>query len=89
MTHPNKNNRQKWKYPDLASARQPVPVLDDIHIPSFHILPDISEDEINFDIDSDCTEETSSPSLFNQNELNDLIRDLRLSKEASELLASR
>ena len=37
----------------------------------------------------DYTAETSSPSLFNQNELNDLIRDLSLSKEASELLASR
>lgn len=32
---------------------------------------------------------TSAPQLFSQNELNDLIRDLNLSKQASELLASR
>jgi len=92
ITGINKNNHQKWKYPDLAYARRPVPVLDNIQIPSFHILQDISEDEIptsNFDIDSDYTAETSSLNLFNQNELNDLIRNLSLSKETSELLASR
>ena len=78
ITRINKNNRQKRKYPDLASARRPVPVLDDIHIPLFHILRDITEDEMstgNFDIYSDYTAETSNPSLFNQNELNDLIFD--------------
>ena len=77
ITGINKNNRQKWKYSDLASARRPVSVLDDIHIHSFHILQDISEDEMPtsiFDINSDYTAETSSPSLFNQNELNDLIQ---------------
>ena len=43
----------------------------------------------NFDIDSDYTAETWSPNLFNQNELNDLIKDFSLSKEASELLDFR
>ena len=32
---------------------------------------------------------TMRPQCFNQAELNDLVRDLSLSKEASELLASR
>ncbi|KAI6650066.1 hypothetical protein LOD99_6281 [Oopsacas minuta] len=39
--------------------------------------------------DADFQDPSSEPSLFNQPELNDLIRDLDLSKASSELLASR
>ena len=38
---------------------------------------------------SDYEENMSTPQQFSQEELNDLIRDLKLSKLASELLASR
>ncbi|KAI5696331.1 hypothetical protein M8J76_008968 [Diaphorina citri] len=55
----------------------------------------LSDDELpsTYDSEGDCEEyseeNTSSPQQFNQLELNDLIRDLNLSKLASELLASR
>ncbi|CAI9716317.1 Hypothetical predicted protein [Octopus vulgaris] len=41
------------------------------------------------DSDFDCFESAIEPKLFNQDELSDLIRDLNLSKESAELLASR
>ncbi|KAF2899354.1 hypothetical protein ILUMI_06819, partial [Ignelater luminosus] len=39
--------------------------------------------------ESEYAGETSAPQLFSQNELSDLIRDQNLSKQATELLASR
>ncbi|GBP69798.1 hypothetical protein EVAR_51961_1 [Eumeta japonica] len=39
--------------------------------------------------DSDFEYDLKAPELFNQTDLNDLIRDLGLSKSASEILASR
>ena len=44
------------------------------------------QDDLN---DNDFVPKSSEPILFNQEELSDLIRDLNLSKESSELLASR
>jgi len=66
-------------------------------IPSFQQLPAISEGEFHFsDISCNTDRESNSdygtssnPQRFNQTELSDLIRDLCLSKEASEFLASR
>lgn len=66
-------------------------------IPTFHHLPELCEDAYCLsDQNSDTTEDDSGfetissiPQCFNQDELNDLTRDLNLSKEASELLASR
>ncbi|GBP18274.1 hypothetical protein EVAR_9117_1 [Eumeta japonica] len=39
--------------------------------------------------DSDFEYDLKAPELFNQTDLNDLIRDLGLSKSASEILASK
>ncbi|CAH1113490.1 unnamed protein product [Psylliodes chrysocephalus] len=39
--------------------------------------------------DSDLEGMSNEPKCFSQNELDDLVRDLNLSKQASELLASR
>ena len=52
------------------------------------------QDDDNQDLDfslPSCSNETTSktPDTFNQGELNDLVRDLCLSKESAELLASR
>ena len=52
------------------------------------------EDDDNQDLDfslPSCSNETTNktPDTFNQGELNDLVRDLCLSKESTELLASR
>ena len=89
--------RDKISYPNLHSARTPVPHDDSMPppVPPLHGLDttDSSTDEHNSDglissnyTDSDTTED---PILFSQKHLNDLIRDLCLSKEKAELLASR
>lgn len=94
----NRKNRHKWTYPDLPSARRPVPHSEEIPIPIFQTLPDISKEEFELfenishstdDSDSDYEGVSTIPQLFNQDELSDLARELNLSKEASELLASR
>ena len=60
-------------------------------------LPGSEEDQASV-LSTDSSEDTVSdvgfspsslPQLFSQGELNDLIRDIYLSKESSELLASR
>ena len=96
ITGINRNNRSKWTYPDLLSARRPILHSEEVPIPTFLQLPELCEDEHcasnSFDtnkVDSDYEGEASIPQQFNQDELNDLTRDLNLSKETSELLASR
>ena len=89
--------RDKITYPNLDSARTPVPHDDSMPppVPPLHGLDttDSSTDKHNSDglissnyTDSDTTED---PILFSQKHLNGLIRDLCLSKEKAELLASR
>jgi hypothetical protein len=39
------NNRDKWSYPDLPSARRRVPHSDLVPVPPFCELPQLSEDE--------------------------------------------
>nr|CAI5823868.1 unnamed protein product [Callosobruchus analis] len=41
----NRNNRHQWTYPNLDSAIRPIPHSDEIPIPTFHELPDISDNE--------------------------------------------
>lgn len=96
ITGINKNNHKKWYYPDLASARRPIPHSDEVPIPTFHLLPELCKDECTLDLpsetcdgESDFEGTSSFPQRFNQDEVSDLARDLNLSKEASELLASR
>ena len=50
---------------------------------------DVSFEEQDDVHDNDFVPKSFEPILFNQEELSDLIRDLILSKESSELLASR
>lgn len=99
ITGINRNNRSKWTYPDLDSARRPCPHSDEVPIPAFSCLPELSENESHMSVDTQANRSDESDSdfvgpstaaqNFNQHELNDLIRDLNLSKESSELLASR
>ncbi|ESO01734.1 hypothetical protein HELRODRAFT_174719 [Helobdella robusta] len=94
LTGINRKNRSSLEYPDLQSARRPVAHCDDIPVPVFHKLQDISDDESSSDEDQETEEEwpvvdDETPQLFSQQELNDLVRDLSLSKASAELLASR
>ena len=89
-------------YPNLPSAMRPVLHSDDLPIPVFTALDvEISEDECdtgdtlsgdsgdNDEDFSDALLDREAPQLFNQAELNDLVRDLDLPKESAEMLGSR
>ena len=96
----NKKNKHSLKYPNLDSALRPIPHCDEtIPIPVFKGLPELEEEETtssddtlaNETIEEEFRPDNSTlgiPYLFNQMMLNDLIRDLSLSKEDAELLAS-
>ncbi len=95
-------NKHKIIYPNLDSARRPIPHDDTLPIPfpSQDIL-DFIADEMKTEegavggdqlqsMDHDYTvEEILEPKTFTQDELNDLVRDLTLSKEKTLVLASR
>ena len=92
----NRKNRNTLKYPNLDSARRPVSHCEELPVPIFSVFPPIdslstthensSPEDNNEDPDFSVD---SSPQLFSQLELNDLVRDLDLFKNSSELLASR
>lgn len=91
ITGINRKNRGKWEYPSIRSAHRRVlsPTM------SSEPQPGASQEEPlhfeaktdNSDSDFDC--DLGTPKPFNQDDLNDLIRDLGLSKTGSEILASR
>jgi hypothetical protein len=96
----NKKTKSKIVYPSLESAIRPVAHSDEIPVPVFNIslsleeeeaMAEVVEHDVDFVDDDDDTGACSNrgPQCFNQQELNDLVRDLALSKELSELLASR
>ena len=83
-------------YPNLPSAIRPVPHSDVVPVPVFNKLDSDSEEvEQNDDEKGDTRDEdfneidSNVPQLFSQGVLNNLIRDLELSKRSAELLASR
>ncbi|GBM51842.1 hypothetical protein AVEN_8705-1 [Araneus ventricosus] len=83
----NAKNRKGILYPNIPSAMRPVP---GIHIPKpTEKLKDTSSDSEEEDDGSDDdfnAAESNDPQLFPQSELNDLVRDLGLSKNSAELL---
>jgi hypothetical protein len=90
----NEKNKKGIKYPNLLSAIQPVPHGPDLPVPS-------PTDNLSCKSESSSlqlhTEEMYLESnkydrplhKFTQSELNDMIRELQLTKEKSELLGSR
>ncbi|UYV76697.1 hypothetical protein LAZ67_14001794 [Cordylochernes scorpioides] len=87
-------SRHTVEYPDLPSAMRPVPHSDILPVPQ------PPENVIFSDDDSDRREQQwddtnfeagalSEPHLLTQGDLNDLVRDLDVSKKQSELLGSR
>ena len=81
-------------YPNLVSAIRLVPLCDDIPIPRFNgyrvcTEPDITDPDYAPLVHPDHSYSHKEPQLFDQDKLNDLMHDLGLSKEISELLASR
>ena len=87
-------SRKNWnslKYPDLQSARRSAAHYDEIPVPVFGGLPDISDKDSSGveDNEEEASLDDDAPHHFPQMELNDLVRDLGMSKCFAELLASR
>ena len=93
----NKKNHKSIQYPSLPSATRSTPNDEHIPVPIFKGLleegdyesptgsPSSDDYEISGEeFDSSCTK----PQRFSQAELSDLVRDLNLSKESLEVLAS-
>jgi hypothetical protein len=84
-------------YPDVPSAVKPIPHGPGLPIPkppdSSHTSSPSSPSSDVSDSESDASKESDAnskkPRPLTQAELNDLIRDLGLSKDSSQLLASR
>ena len=87
----NPNNHSNWTYPDLVSAGHLVPHSEEVLIPLFYQLPEFCEEKFCLSDPSDTNEDdcdyevmSSIPQCFNQDELNDLTRDLNLVSRMNE-----
>ena len=90
----NGKNKKHITYSTVSSAIKPIPNDSDLLIPEpFNVMesPD-SDIEMQYGHEEVYDSESSNDSVphkFEQAELNDLTRDLNLSKEAAQLLGSR
>lgn len=88
-------NRKQIVYPSLLSAIRPVVHSLELPVPvppTTVSSPDTNTEESSTDDVDTCYEPTdasSAPHMITTGELNDLVRDLQLTKNQSELLASR
>ena len=100
FTGVNRKNKHSVEYPNVPSAIKPVAHRPWIPIPEplkdFTVLESLSstnaEDENAHDLwdEQSCGASSSKqPKFFTQDALNDLSRDLNLSKESVQLLGSR
>lgn len=91
----SKKTRHRITYPDLDSVTRPEPHSESVPVPVFKELSsaDSGSDSSAFhqdpSRDPDFSHTEKQCEQFNQLELNDLVRDLGLSKELAEVLASR
>ena len=90
----NGKNKKSITYPNLPSAIRPIAHSDDIPVPTPPVsLPDSHSTSSDGDSNEDNLysqpENSQIRHIMLQVELNDLVRDLRLTKGQSELLASR
>lgn len=96
ITGINKKNKHIVVYPDIPSAIKPIPHGPEVPVPSSpdgaHLQEDVEDMELH-DTDMSTTFQPSCsirlPKPLTQNQLNDLTRDLGLSKEHAQLLGSR
>ena len=91
----NKQSLKKFVYPNLPSACRPIPHSSSLPVPK----PGAEITDTDTDLQSNSNHHSSDdeynfpeelqPIKFSQPALNDLCRDLNLSKASSEILASR
>lgn len=90
----NRKKQKHVKYPDVPSAIKPIPHGPDVPIPEPDVDSESSSAPDGDEMDADASgayesTENDRPVPLNQEELNDLTRDLNLSKESAQLLGSR
>lgn len=91
-----KKTKAKIVYADCKPALKPVqhdserPVLVPIWYDSCEDLHTLGDEFINSLIDEECIVDSkkNEPGFFNQEKLNDLVRDVALSKERAVVLGS-
>jgi len=101
ITGVTEKSKHTVQYPNLPSAMRPVPQSADLPVPkpptnmplsdSESSVEDVGQANNNMDCDSAFAGASSSnePYLLTQVNLNDIVRDLNLSKKQVELLGSR
>jgi hypothetical protein len=91
-------NKKSIQYPNLPSAIRPVPHGDDLLVPqppttcsgvSSEAMDTAAAESVDEDDKEFIPSQSLAPHLVTQEELNDLVRELSLSKEKAELLGSR
>lgn len=83
----NMKNRKNIIYANVPSVSKPVQRSPNDPLP---VIPSATTSESDLSFTSSCSlYEADEPHLVTQAELNDLIRDIHLTKQDSELLASR
>lgn len=99
----NRKNKSKVRYPEVSSVTMPILHTDGIPFPSppgsssgvteesrLISQSDLQIENTKEEISSDEDEtDNKEPQLITQSRLNDLVRDLQLSKSKAELLGSR
>jgi len=98
-----KKNRHKISCPSIPSAIRCVPHCEELPVPVFTVFSSCEDSDHDEGEHEGCKNEVvsesesfsddanrlSAPGPFRQTELNDLVRDLGLSKKVAEILASR
>ena len=85
-------DRKKIVYPSIPLFIAPVnygPELPIPQLPTTHAISSTSSkyDDADFEVDTQCS--SKDPHFPNQNELDDLTRDLGLTKAKAKILSSR
>ena len=91
----NRKNKHHVQYPDVPSAIKPVPHGPDLPVPEPDVTMESSSDSKSSDMTGTAECGAYKPEVddrlvpLTQAELDDLTRDLKLSKESAQLLGSR
>ena len=100
----DQRKKKDWYYPDIESSRQPIPHCAEVPVFTslpdltademlLEAMDDTDSSDSSINSSSSMAAAGSSlctkPKPFSQGQLNDLVRDLGLSKESSEISASR
>ena len=88
----NSKDKKSIVYPSIPSSIAPVPHCEDLPIPKPPMLESLSSasaSEEGRDADFDKASTSKEPQFSNQQEMDNLIRSMGLTKENAELLTSR